>query len=123
MNYAYLVASGLGAFALVLHVMTGRRHTVFPNRRSDSLVPGLARDAAYGRHLTTLLLLGMTAGFGQLARMEEPGALPLILSGVALVAAILRFIIAIGARAPRLDISEWGLIFAGGAVGLVGALS
>ncbi|MDZ4760372.1 MAG: hypothetical protein SGJ21_04810 [Alphaproteobacteria bacterium] len=116
MNYFFLLAGGVSAFALVLHLMLGRRRPPpLAGAGADDRL-----DAFYGRHVTTALLAVMGLGYAHAAREVGAADLALVLSILALTASGLRLVFAIRLKAPRLDITEWSLIALAGALGLAG---
>lgn len=122
MNYFYLAAGGLAAFALVLHLMLGRSRPMAPPR------PGLVSpqetfllaDAWYGRHATTLLLGAMMLGFAYASRAKDAADLAAMLSALAVTFALVRLALAVQTRRKRFDLPEWGLLFLAGALGAAG---
>jgi hypothetical protein len=121
MNYAYLIAGGVSAFALVMHILLGRARTPpgvnGPSTQGD---PMLRLDAAYGRHGATILMAAMALGFGHASRPPVNDPLAVTLAAMALALAGLRLVLAIFARAPRLDYAQWALLALAGLIGAIG---
>lgn len=118
MNYAFLVAGGISAFAMVWHLMIGRARPLAPPKSSDDQLMQL--DAFFGRHAMTVILAVMALSFAQAARRTATHDLALALSVLALTLAGLRLALAFRVRAPRLDVAEWGLVALSGLAGVVG---
>jgi hypothetical protein len=116
MNYIFLFAGGVSAFGLVLHLLLGRRPA-----RPDEVSPHSALiqlDADYGRHVTALILLALAVTFAHASRSPSSASFAFALSGLGLAASLLRFILALRHRAPRLDIGEWTALAAASSLGL-----
>src|SRR5689334_24459428 len=108
MNYFFLVAGGISAFALIWHIMIGRKRPFLPPGDDEDRL--LQLDAFYGRHATTVLLGVMTLAFAQASRRAAmANDVALMVTVLSLTLAALRLALAIRVRAPRLDIAEWAL--------------
>lgn len=122
MNYLVLVASGASAFALVVHLMLGRRRPFPPPAGLDKSAHALHSDAWYGRHLPTLILAAMTVGYSNAARRSDASDLVLALSALGCGVVVLRVALSIRHRAQRFGIEDWGFIALAAGLGLAGAL-
>jgi hypothetical protein len=119
MNYAFLTAAALSAFAMVAHIMLGRKHPLPPPM--DPFEIPLYMDALFGRHCFVLILAAMAVCFGYVAREDHnAGDLALVITSLAGVLAVVRLILAIPARMPRLDYGEWSLMASASIVGVIG---
>jgi hypothetical protein len=120
MNYAYLLAGGVSAFALVVHLMLGRARPL-PAPRSNSPDALLLVDAWYGRHASTIALAVMAFSFAYASRAHGANDLAFAVSAMALLFACLRIGLALYARARGADMTQWGLIATAGLLGALGA--
>lgn len=116
MNYLFLLAGGVSAFGLILHLLLGRKPV-----RESSVGPDAALnrlDADYGRHVTALLLLALALTFAHASRAPSYASFAFALSGLGLAASLLRVILALRHRAPRLDVGEWTALAAASGIGI-----
>jgi hypothetical protein len=119
MNYFFLAAGGISAFALIWHIMIGRTRPLFPPGDAENRL--LQLDAYYGRHATTVLLAVMALSFAQASRRAAlANDVALLVTVLSLTLAGLRLALAIRVRAPRLDVAEWALPALAGLLGFVG---
>lgn len=118
MNYFFLAAGGMSAFALIWHIMLGRTRPFLPSGKAEDRL--LQLDGYYGRHATTVLLAVMALAFAQASRRAAASDLALMVTILSLTLAGLRLALAIRVRAPKLDIVEWGLPALAGLVGVAG---
>jgi hypothetical protein len=119
MNYAFLTAAALSAFAMVAHIMLGRKHPLPPPM--DPYEIPLYMDALFGRHCFVLVLAAMAVCFGYVARGDHSaGDLAVVITSLAGALAVVRLILAMPARMPRLDYGEWSLMALASMVGVVG---
>lgn len=121
MNYLVLIASGASAFALVVHLMLGRRRP-FPPAGIDKASQALHSDAWFGRHLPTLILAVMAVGYSHAARRPDARDLVIFLSALGAGVVVLRAALAIRHRMQRLGVEDWGFIALAAGLGLAGAL-
>ncbi len=120
MNYAYLLAGGASAFALVIHVMLGRARRPPGLRAPDGTDPALLVDAVFGRHAITAVMGVMTLAFAHASRPPVNDPLALAMTAMALLLAGMRLVLAMLARTPKLDYGEWALLTLAGALGALG---
>ncbi|MEZ5938008.1 MAG: hypothetical protein R3C52_07285 [Hyphomonadaceae bacterium] len=125
MSYAFLIASGLCAFALVMHLFAGRTPPAPGAGENDNDIASgdafLRMDAWYGRHLTSLVLLAMLLGFGHVARHADAHFAGLILGGLGAAAGVLRLLLSLRLNASRFETGICALTAAAGALGILGA--
>ncbi len=121
MNYLVLIASGASAFALVVHVMLGRRRPFPPPAGLDKSAHALHADAWFGRHLPTVILAVMAVGYSNATRRTDAADVVLALSALGIGVVVLRAALAIRHRARRLGIEDWGFIAVAAGLGLAGA--
>ena len=120
MNYAFLAASGVSAFAVVLHVMLGRSRHISQPLTTGEDEAALRADAWFGRQVQTIILVLMAIGFGNASRQPDAADVVFWLSVLALLAGLLRLVLGLQSAAPRFGVSQWGLMALAGALGIVG---
>ncbi len=120
MNYAFLIAAGVSAFALVLHLMLGRVRPVAEPVSSAEDQASLMAAAWFGRHFQSFVLAIMAAAFAHAARETDARDVVMWLSVLALLAAALKFGMGVYSAAPRFDVREWGLMALAAIVALIG---
>jgi len=121
MNYLVLVASGASAFALVVHLMLGRRRPFPPPAGLDRSAHALHSDAWFGRHLPTVILAVMTVGYSNAARRTDAQDLVIALSALGAGVVVLRAFLSIRHRSERLGVEDWGFIALAAGLGIAGA--
>lgn len=122
MNYILLLAGGVAAFGLVMHVMTGRRRALHQPLTTAEIEASLKADAWFGRHVQTILLAAMALVFGNASRQAEATDAAFWLALVGFLAACLKLALGVQAAAHRLDVREWGAMAMAAVLGLVGTL-
>jgi hypothetical protein len=122
MNFLVLVASGASAFALVVHVMLGRRRPFPPPAGLDKTAHALHADAWFGRHLPTVVLAVMAVGYSNAAQRADAADLVVALSSLGCGLVALRLMLAIRHRMPYLGVEDWGFVAVAAGLGLAGGL-
>ena len=120
MNYGYLLAGGVSAFAVVVHLMLGRSRPM-PQASAEASDRLLLLDAWYGRHVSTIALAVMAVGFAHASTTHGSDDLAFTLSVLALLFACLRIGLGLQMRARQADLTQWGLIAAAGVLGALGS--
>lgn len=120
MNYFLLLAGGISAFGLIIHVMVGRKRDLRLSAEPPGSEGALLADAWFGRHLQTTLLAVMAFVFADAARNEAGQDVALWLSLIAMVSAGLRLLTAVQTAAPQFDVRAWGAFAGAGTLALVG---
>ncbi len=120
MNYVLLLAGGVSAFALVLHVMLGRRLALQEPLSTPEDEGALKAEAWFGRHVQTIVLAVMTLVYATASREPDAQDSVFWVSLIALPAALLRLVLGVQAAAPRLDVRAWGLMGCAALLGLGG---
>ena len=120
MNYFLLLAGGVSAFGLVIHVMVGRKRQLRDPADPLGAVSALNADAWFGRHIQTVLLAAMAIVFADSARNDGARDVAVWLALIALAAAGLRLLTAVQTAAPNFDVRSWGAFAAAGILALVG---
>ena len=108
MNYILLLASGVSAFGLVLHLMLGRSRPLQQPLTTPEDEGALKADAWFGRHIQTVLLAAMALVYGSASRQPEMLDVVFWLSLISMLATILRLALGVHTAAPRFDIRVWG---------------
>lgn len=118
MNYIYLVASGVSVFGLIMHLLLGRRPSTSLEGASHSTSALDRLDKGYGRHMTALLLFALAVTFVHASRNPSAGSFAFAISSLGLAACLMRLILAVRYRAPKLDFGEWIALAAASGLGL-----
>ncbi|MBI1340170.1 hypothetical protein GC169_08180 [bacterium] len=116
MNYAFLIAGGVSAFACVLLLLLGGTRPV-----DLAAEPATAADAWFGRRLISVTLLGLAIGYGHAARSPSAGDLGVALTAAAVVMPLLHIAATRVKRAemPQLiELASFAAIAALGGFGL-----
>lgn len=122
MNYILLLAGGVSAFGLVMHLMTGRTRALHPPLTTAEIEASLKADAWFGRHLQTILLAAMALVFGNASRQEGAHDVAFWLALVGFLGACLKLALGVQAGAHRLDVREWGAMGLAAMLGLIGTM-
>jgi hypothetical protein len=98
MNIGFAIAAVIGAVSVLIHVFLGGARIVRPFLKKEGLPPLVKWLFYYTFHLTTLLLVAMTAVFAWAARSYLGNTTAAVFGGIAFAAALLCLFVAIRAR-------------------------
>ncbi len=122
MDYVLLLAGGVSAFGLVVHLMMGRSRSLQEPLSAPEDESVLKADAWFGRHIQTILLGVMALVYGNASRQPEMADVAFWISAIGLLGSLLRLGLGIHAAAPRFDVRTWGLMGLAAVLGLIGPI-